>query len=183
MFGGSGDDNLFAADANDTLNGDAGNDTMSGGNNDDLLDGGTGNDALSGGNSNDSLVGGVGDDSLGGNANNDVLAGGQGLDTLNGGLGVDSFDFNSLTDGLDLIEDMILGTDRIDLATIFAATGSVVTLANLAQFVQVTPAGAGGDSFLAVDADGFIGGSLFTTIALVNGVTPAQLFDIDNFLV
>lgn len=117
-----------------------------------------------------------------GNAGNDVLAGGQGNDALNGGTGVDAFDFNSVADGLDIIEDLVLGTDRIDLATIFAATGSVVTVANLVQFVQVTPAGAGADSFLAIDADGAVGGLSFTIVAQVIGVTTVQLFDVDNFL-
>ena len=164
MFGGNDGDNLFAGNGNDTLNGDAVNDTMSGGNNDDFV------------------LGDTGDDIVTGNAGNDVLAGGQGNDALNGGTGVDAFDFNSVADGLDIIEDLVLGTDRIDLATIFAATGSVVTVANLVQFVQVTPAGAGADSFLAIDADGAVGGLSFTIVAQVIGVTTVQLFDVDNFL-
>ena len=35
---------------------------------------------------------------------------------------------------------------------------------------------------LAVDANGFVGGSNFTTIAQVIGVTAAGLFDAGNFL-
>ena len=165
MFGGNDGDNLFAGNGNDSLNGDAGNDTMSGGDNDDFV------------------LGDTGDDIVTGNAGNDVLTGGQGNDALNGGTGVDAFDFNSVAEGLDNIEDFILLTDRIDLATIFAATGSVVTSANLSQFVQVTPSGAGADSFLGIDANGAVGGLTFTIVAQVVGVTPEQLFDFDNFLV
>ena len=104
-------------------------------------------------------------------------------DGLNGGSGTDSFVFNSTTEGVDIIEDFSLGFERINLARIFSATGSVVTAANLSQFVQATPAGAGADSFLGVDANGAVGGLTFTIIAQVNAVTAAQLFDIDNYFV
>jgi len=76
----------------------------------------------------------------------------------------------------------LLSNDRIDLSAIFDATGSVVTGGNLAQFVQATPAGGGADSFLGIDANGGTGGLSFTVIAQVVGVTAAQLFDIDNFI-
>ena len=165
MFGGNGADSLRASDGDDTQNGDAGNDT------------------LLGGNQNDSLLGGTENDFLAGGADNDRLNGGQGNDTLNGGAGIDAFVFNSVAEGLDLIQDFTLLTDDIDLAAIFAATGSVVTAANLAQFVQVTPSGAGADSFLGIDANGSVGGLSFTIVAQVVGVTPTQLFDFDNFLV
>ena len=59
----------------------------------------------------------------------------------------------------------------------------MVTALNLAQFVQVTPSGAGADSFLAIDADGAVGGLSFSIVAQVNAITPAQLFDFGNFVV
>jgi hypothetical protein len=77
---------------------------------------------------------------------------------------------------------MLPGADLIDLSTIFDGTGSVVTVANLAQFVQVTPSGAGADSLLGVDANGLVGGLSFVIIAQVLGVTPLQLFDVDTFI-
>ena len=59
----------------------------------------------------------------------------------------------------------------------------MVTAANLAQYVQCTPAGAGADSFLGVDANGTTGGLSFVIIAQVANITAAQLFAIDNFFV
>ena len=53
---------------------------------------------------------------------------------------------------------------------------------NLAEFVQTSSAASGTDSFLSVDANGFVCGSSFVTIALVDNVTPAQLFDANNFV-
>ena len=38
------------------------------------------------------------------------------------------------------------------------------------------------DSFLAVDANGLTGGLSFSIIAQVNGVSAAQLFDVNNFV-
>ncbi|MGL6211046.1 MAG: hypothetical protein ACRC14_14585, partial [Paracoccaceae bacterium] len=80
------------------------------------------------------------------------------------------------------VGDMALGSEQIDLAAIFDATGSVVTAGNLADFVQTTTSGVV-DSFLAVDANGAVGGLTFVIIARVLNVSAAQLFDFDNFLV
>lgn len=183
LLGGADNDSLLGGTDNDTLRGDDGLDTLNGGQGNDSLFGGAGNDSLLGGSENDALFGDAGDDTLLGGVADDRLTGGAGLDTLNGAAGADLFAFVTTADGLDTIEDLILGTDRIDLAAIFAATASVVTAGNLAQFVQCTPAGAGADSFLAIDANGAVGGLAFTIVAQVNGVTAGQLFDIDNFVV
>jgi Ca2+-binding RTX toxin-like protein len=192
LAGGDGADLYFGGVGNDEMDDSSGNDTMFGGGGDDRLYGGIGNDSLSGdgendtlggGEGNDTLAGGSGNDFLSGGAGNDRLIGGAGNDTLRGGQGDDRFVFLSTAEGLDLIEDFSLAADdRIDLSAIFDGTGSVVTGANLAQFVQVTPAGAGTDSFLGVDADGATGGLSFTVIAQLDGVTPAQLFDTSNFI-
>lgn len=184
LSGGAGLDSLFGENSNDALDGGAGNDVLSGGRSNDTLRGGTENDTLRGDENNDQLFGDAGDDRLEGGTSNDTLTGGAGNDSLNGGAGgADTFDFNLISEGFDSIEDFTLGFDRIDLSTIFAASLSVVTAGNLAQFIQVTPAGAGADSFLGVDANGLTGGLSFTIIAQVNAVAPAQLFDINNFIV
>jgi hypothetical protein len=60
--GGSGNDTLIGADADNGLYGNAGNDTLSGGNGSDQLDGGPGDDLLEGGTGPDTLVGGDGSD-------------------------------------------------------------------------------------------------------------------------
>lgn len=201
LRGGSGDDNIRSGSGSDVLHGDDGSDTLSGENGNDTLFGGSGDDILLGLGNNDTLFGeagidelrgGIGNDVLDGGAdndnllgggNNDILRGGTGNDTLTGGTGDDTFDFDSLAEGFDTIIDFNLASnDVIDLSTIFAGTGSVVTGANMSQFIHVTPAGAGADTFLAVDADGATGGLSFTIIAQVNGVTTAELFDVANFI-
>src|SRR5215213_9416528 len=82
----------------------------------------------------------------------------------------------------DTVLTFALGADKIDLSTVFAATGSVVNAGNLAEFVQTSSAAGGTDTFLSVDANGFVGGSSFVTIALVDNVTSAQLFDANDFV-
>jgi Ca2+-binding RTX toxin-like protein len=201
LRGGDGIDNLIGAEGSDVLDGGNGNDTVNGGVGSDLMDGGAGednmlggsgidtmnggseNDTLNGGGDSDILDGGSGNDTLLGSSGNDRLAGGLGIDTLSGQSNDDVFVFADLVGGLDTITDFIVsGGDTIDLSAIFDATGSVVTGANLAQFVQTSPSGPGTDSFLAVDADGAVGGLSFTIVAQVNGVTAAQLFDVNNFI-
>ena len=201
LSGGEGDDNLLGVGGNDDLRGGDGIDTLNGGNGDDRLDGEANDDTLSGGKGldtilggdgidvlkgnedSDTLDGGQGDDTVSGGSGNDALSGGLGLDTLQGGNGDDAFDFNDVTSDLDTITDFLLASgDVIDLSDIFAATGSVVTGANLSQFIQISPAGSGSDSFLAVDANGATGGLSFTIIAQVNGVTAAELFNVENFI-
>lgn len=182
--GGDGDDVIVGADGNDTIMGGQGVDTLNGYNEDDLIDGGLGSDVIAGDAGDDVLIGGGGDDTLQGNAGHDRLSGGQGTDTLKGGLDADLFDFDSTTadEGIDIIQDFVPGSDRIDLATIFAATGAIVTAGNLGQFVQCTPTGGGTSSLLAVDADGLIGGPSFIVIAQVDNISAAALSNIGNFI-
>jgi len=184
IVGGAGDDAVLGGDGNDTITGGDGADTLNGDNQDDLVDGGLGNDVLAGGAGDDALIGNAGDDTLQGNAGQDRLSGGQGIDMLKGGLDADLFDFDSTAAGvgIDIIQDFVAGSDRIDLSTIFAATGAVVTAATFGQFVQCTPAASGTSSLLAVDANGPIGGLSFTVIAQVDNVTAAALADIGNFI-
>jgi Ca2+-binding RTX toxin-like protein len=194
ILGDKGNDQIFGGAGADTMSGEAGNDAVFGGDGadsvlgdfgTDTLDGGIGNDTLLGEGGFDLVTGGAGNDQLFGGTANDTLAGGANDDTLTGNEGADVFVFVSLTDGVDTITDFFAPslTEFIDLSMIFAGTGSVVNAGNLAQFIQITPAGAGADSFLGVDANGFVGGSSFTIIAQVNLVTPVQLFDIGNFIV
>jgi Ca2+-binding RTX toxin-like protein len=74
LNGGTGDDDLFAANFGDRLRGNAGDDLLVGSIFSDFLDGGDGNDSLFGGDGNDDLRGGTG--------NNDFLDGGNGFDDL-----------------------------------------------------------------------------------------------------
>jgi Ca2+-binding RTX toxin-like protein len=179
MDGGDGLDTILGGGSRDTATGGAGNDSINGAGGNDNLDGGTGNDTLLGGAGNDLLVGNSNDDSLVGGTGADTLRGGAGNDILTGNADADVFDFNAVSEATDTITDFLLGTDDIDLQTIFGA--GVVNAGNLSQYIQTSTSGIG-DSFLAVDANGLAGGLSFTIIAQVNGVTAAQLFDVNNFL-
>ena len=82
-----------------------GNDNIYGGKGDDIIFAGGGNDYISGGKNSDIIYGGNGDDTIIGEENNDVLIGGLGYDTyiINSGDGVDTIYDSSLiqnTDGL-----------------------------------------------------------------------------------
>jgi Ca2+-binding RTX toxin-like protein len=183
--GGNGNDTMRGGDGADNLSAGLGNDLLFGGTGTDTLDGGADNDTLNGEDGADTLLGGAGGDSLAGGVSGDRLDGGAGDDTLEGGSGNDTFVFTATTNGIDTITDFSVAsaTEVIDLSAIFDATGAVVNAGNLAQFIQVTPAGAGADTFLGIDANGSTGGLSFTIIAQVNGVTTGELFDLANFIV
>lgn len=119
LYGGAGNDTIWAGDGNDTLFGDADNDQLSGEGDDDVLYGGAGIDTLYGGTGNDSLFGGDGADILFGDDGNDTLFGGGGADQLFGGAGQDSIvaagdasDFGDFIDGGDTGTD----EDVLDLS-------------------------------------------------------------------
>ncbi len=99
IFGGRGEDTVFAGGGDDTVYGGQGEDELHGGAGDDFLDGGKGEDVL---------VGGAGDDFLSGGKGDDVLVGGAGDDVLVGGKGFDEFIF-SLDAGEDVIADYKAG--------------------------------------------------------------------------
>lgn len=80
-----------------------------------LIVGGSNNDVLAGGANDDTLVGNNGADALKGEAGNDTLDGGSGADTLTGGAGTDAFVFRAAADGLDVITDFVIGSDKVAL--------------------------------------------------------------------
>ena len=98
--------NLTGSDHNDTLNGD---------DSPNVLKGGGGNDSMEGGGGVDRLYGGDGRDTLNGEAGTDTLNGGAGADELTGGSETDTFVFGP-GHGDDIINDLVIGTDRIDLS-------------------------------------------------------------------
>lgn len=91
VYGGAGNDQLFATDARFpiTILGEGGHDQITGGSAGDVLDGGDGVDRLWGGAGNDLIFGGDGNDYLYGREGDDVLVGGAGNDHLDGDLGAD----------------------------------------------------------------------------------------------
>lgn len=179
LVGGRGADVLRGGngDFRDLLEGGTGADQMFGGGSDDTLNGGADEDRLSGAAGDDWLDGGDGDDTLVGGGGNDTLIGGSGADRLIGGAGADVFVLGPLI-GVDGIGDFTIGIDRIDLRAILGA--GVVDASNLGEFLSTVE--IPGATQLRIDVDGAANGADFVLVARVNGVTPAALFGIDNFL-
>lgn len=189
--GAEANETIYASKRDDIINGGEGDDWIGGGGNDfliqfsgrflwdrdgnDQFNGGAGNDQLYGYGGNDDLKGGIGDDQLYGGRGNDILSGGDGLDTLVGGFGSDTFVFNSLNEGLDTILDFEVGTDLIDLRSIFAdsAFNGTSPFARYQQFVTI--AQVGNDSFINIDSDGSGSGTSLTTLTTLRNVTAINL--------
>ena len=113
-------DSFDARSGNDLVFGNAGNDKVLLGAGKDIAIGGFGKDSLVGGIGHDALIGNEGNDSLSGGNDNDLIDGGKGDDLLNGGAGADIFYFLR-SDGRDVIEGYLDGTDKINIGS--GATG------------------------------------------------------------
>ena len=98
---------LYGRGGHDTLVGGHNHDKLFGGNGHDLLYGNKGHDYLLGNAGKDKLWGGDGKDRLIGGAHNDRIVGGFGQDRLTGGGKYDSdtFVYNSIAEGKDIITD------------------------------------------------------------------------------
>lgn len=114
IFGGAGDDTVLGGMGSDLLYGQGGEDTMQGGRGNDTLGGGSANDVIYGNAHRDKLFGNAGHDLLFGGQHDDLLVGGSGHDRLTGGTGADTFRYDSLHSGQDVIEDFS-DIDVIDL--------------------------------------------------------------------
>jgi Ca2+-binding RTX toxin-like protein len=75
--------------------------------------GDNGNNNLIGNSKNNTLTGNGGNDTLTGGSGNDILVGGNGNDSLTGSAGLDQFVFNTLSEGLDTINDFKVIDDTI----------------------------------------------------------------------
>ena len=75
-----------------------------------------------------SIKGNNGNDTIYGSAAADLIVGGAGADILYGNSGADKFDYNAASEsrgtGRDRLMDFQPGSDRIDLSTLDAATGT-----------------------------------------------------------
>ena len=101
MWGGAGADKLYGGGGNDSLYGEAGKDTLVGDAGNDLIDGGAGDDSLTGGAGKDTFM-------FRGNFVIDWTAGSAYLDLGGGATGSNN--------GHDVIEDFMIGDDKIRLA-------------------------------------------------------------------
>ena len=129
------------------------------------LMGTSGNDTLYGGISNDTLSGGAGNDIIYGGAGNDTIAGGLGVDLLFGGAGRDRFVFNNPNEGIDKINDFVVGEDRIDINNV--GFGGAEVVGNVGS----------------LDAFRFTLGAAATTSSqrfIYNGSSGALFFDADG---
>lgn len=125
----------------------------------------------------DALYGGAGDDTLYGLYGDDVLYGQAGADSLFGGEGADRFVFEVTTafDAVDRIEDFDrTESDIIDISDLL--TGYTRGISDIDDFVTFTD--VGGDTMMAIDANGTVGGANFNDVALIiggAGLTPTNL--------
>ena len=149
---------------------------------------GTGNalaNTITGNEGDNVLTGAAGDDTLVGGTGNDTLNGQSGHDTLTGGAGADKFKFDASSlipeqpgaTVLDHILDYNQGNtgtyslaedDTLDLSALLAtAFGNGQLVGNL---VRVSENSTGTAAFLQIDQDGTANGSIFTTIAQIDGI-------------
>lgn len=151
LSGLNGDDNIQAGNGNDWVKGGDGDDVIAGDEGNDRLHGGGDDDEIDGGAGNDRLFGDAGDDELAGDEGNDTLRGGSGFDTLLGGEGndeliagrdgarmaggsgndrmtgesgaADTFVFDLIAFGNDVISGFEDGTDILEIATYTGVAG------------------------------------------------------------
>lgn len=143
-------ENAFSGDGNDTIIGNSAA------------------NALDGGRGNDTLYGFAGNDSLDGGAGNDILVGGFGNDSLTGGSGADNFFFDSLSEGIDIIQDF-----QWTEGDIIQISGLGFGASSLSQFSYNSLTGA--LFFAALDSSGLV---QFATIEN----TPAE-FSVNSNIV
>jgi len=125
------------------------------------------------------LAGSIYADRLIGNDGNNVLAGDLGNDVLTGGGGQDIFQWFTINDGIDTITDFQKGIagDTLALGDIFQGQG--VNANNLGDYLRLVQ--SHGSTLLQVDANGTAGGSSFTTLANLQGVSGSDV-TAGNFL-
>jgi Ca2+-binding RTX toxin-like protein len=119
--------------------------------------GGNGNDVIHGGDQADFLFGGAG---------NDVINGGQGNDVLGGGRGTNTFEYDGLFDGHDIIVDFS-NNDAIDIGRLLDTNG--LTFKSVDQAIKdgnIVLTQDGENTNIAFDADGS-GGTQHTPVVFM----------------
>ncbi len=140
---------------------------------------GTGSDIdnrMHGNEGNNILSGLGGNDLIEGFAGNDTLIGGSGIDRLVGGEDDDIFQFNSLDDGRDTVQDFGVGNDVVDVSNLLQSVGYTGTDAVADGFLRLVSGAT--DSYVQIDADGFGTDSSFVNVArLFNYTGPLAVGD------
>jgi len=190
MAGGAGDDTYYVDHTADVVNESAGGGTdtiMSlvsrtlGSTVENLTLLGSSNITATGNSGSNLLTGNGGNNLLKGNDGADTLAGGLGNDTLTGGSGADRFVFDSApgASNLDMITDLVSGTDVIELDMAVFQGFSLPGTPDAGLFLSGVGLTAAGDSddrliyntsngALYYDADG-VGGDAAIQIATITG--------------
>ncbi|MFO1242366.1 MAG: polysaccharide lyase family 7 protein [Rickettsiales bacterium] len=99
-----------------------------------MLSGTVQSDIIRGHDGNDSLHGGSGYDTLWGGAGNDTVSGGLNADTIRGGEGRDIYEYHSIRDGGDVIQDFQKG-EKLDISDLVDNHAAMENL-SLSQLVR-----------------------------------------------
>ncbi|BAY78060.1 hemolysin-type calcium-binding region [Nostoc linckia NIES-25] len=133
--------NIAGTGYNDYIVGSNGNDTLS--------TGSSGNDTIIGGAGNDSLISySDGKNTLNGGAGDDILTGGRGNNSLYGGAGIDTFAFNSFTEGSDRIYDFNATNEIIQVSAVNFGGGLSPGVLKASQFTIGTSANTSAQRFI-----------------------------------
>jgi serralysin len=141
--------------------------------------GNTLDNTITGNGANNTLSGLAGNDTLLGEGGNDTLIGGSGADLLTGGAGTDTFRFalaDSLlgtpaTPGYDRINDLVIGTDRID-------GPNAVSTNNLRELGPVTELSETGIAAVLTTTD--FRANRAATFTFVDGTTTRTFLALNN---
>jgi hypothetical protein len=102
---------------------------------------------------------------------------------LTGGFGIDTFDYNSKTDGNDTITDFTMGNggDKLNLKDLLSYTSSDT----LSNFISVSDDGDNNDVVINIDANGDGSGTdIYITLAGIGtGALNLESFETDNLVV
>jgi Ca2+-binding RTX toxin-like protein len=118
-------------------------------------------DNLVGADGNESIYGLTGNDTIDGGAGNDIIYGGADVDLLFGGAGDDIFAYNSPTEGIDKINDFVVGEDRLSISrsgfggdAVFGRDSLVGSLLDEARFTLGTSATTASQRLIYNDRSG-----------------------------
>lgn len=156
IAGGSGNDQLFGTNGNDTVIGGAGNDQLFGsegvntlyaGAGDDMIYGGSGVDLIDAGSGNDTIFASEGNNRIFAGSGNDTIYSGTGNDFINAGTGNDTL---WLGGGLDVI--VLARGNGVDTINNFQLGQTRLGLAGGLSFSDLTVTQSGGDTLIATNA-------------------------------
>lgn len=127
------------------------------------------------------LNGTVGSDILTGTNSNELITGLQGKDTITTGGGSDRIVYNSVTDGVDIIKDFMVGSDKFVLTELLDSVGYSGSNPISDGYIKFSSKGV--HTILKLDADGNNGTGLSRDFIYVQNVSVTALNNLDNFVI